>query len=137
MLLDAPCSSEGVVRKRFDALKNWSQSLVIRKSQLQKKLILNAFNLLCDGGALVYSTCTLSPEENEEVVQFLLGKNPNARIEKIPKIKNFKWREGLAEYEKQSFDSQLKNCIRVLPQDNDSESFFVCKIKKEKWQKQK
>lgn len=135
VLLDAPCSSEGVVRKRWDALKNWSPNLVMRKAELQKQLIRTAFDCLKEGGELVYSTCTLSPEENEEIIQFLLSKHPNAKIQPIEKIKNFKWREGFTEYENKKFVAQMKNCIRVLPQDNDSESFFIAKIKKEKWEK--
>ncbi|MFH0955372.1 MAG: RsmB/NOP family class I SAM-dependent RNA methyltransferase [Candidatus Micrarchaeota archaeon] len=135
VLLDAPCSSEGVVRKRWDALKNWSQNLVLRKAELQKKLVLSAFDALKDGGELVYSTCTFSPEENEEVIQFLLSKHSNAQIEKIEPIKNFIWHEGLESYGSKEFDSAMKNCVRVLPQDNDSESFFVAKIKKNPWRK--
>ncbi|MBI5553476.1 MAG: RsmB/NOP family class I SAM-dependent RNA methyltransferase, partial [Candidatus Diapherotrites archaeon] len=72
ILLDAPCSSEGVVRKDPEALTEWSPELVESKSQLQKKLILKAFSLLKFGGTLVYSTCSLSPEENEEVIAYLL-----------------------------------------------------------------
>lgn len=131
ILLDAPCSSEGVVRKRLGALKNWSQRLVEKKAQLQKPLIQNAFSLLCPGGELVYSTCTLSPEENEEVVQFLLERNKNAELLPV-EIPNFKFRPGLLEYNEKQFSSQLINAVRVLPQDNDSEAFFVARIRKAK-----
>ena len=129
VLLDAPCSSEGVVRKRLDALQNWSQRLVEKKAELQKQLIQNAFSLLKENGEMVYSTCSLSPEENEEVMQFLLEKNKNAKLEKI-EIPNFKIRQGLVEYNNRQFDSQLKKTNRVYPQDNDSEAFFVARIRK-------
>lgn len=131
ILLDAPCSSEGVVRKRFDALRNWSPQLVEKKAVLQKQLIQNAFSMLRENGELVYSTCTLSPEENEEVVQFLLQKNKNAQVLPV-QIPNFKLRNGLTDDNGKIFSSEMKMCARVLPQDNDSEAFFVARIAKMK-----
>lgn len=129
VLLDAPCSSEGVVRKRTDALRGWSQNLVEKKSALQKQLVLRAFSLLKPNGTLLYSTCTFSPEENEEVVQFLLEKNPNAKIQSI-ELNDFVVRKGLTHFQSKQFDSGLQKTARVYPQDNDSEAFFVAKIKK-------
>lgn len=129
VLLDAPCSSEGVIRKRLDALKGWSQRLVENKSKLQKQLIQNAFSLLRPQGELVYSTCTFAPEENEVVIQQLLDKHANAQLEKI-EIPDFKLRSGLSEFNRLRFSPEMKRCIRVFPQDNDSEAFFVAKIKK-------
>ena len=87
--------------------------------------------LLRSEGELVYSTCTLSPEENEEVIQFLLGKNKNAELLSI-EIPNFKFRSGLLEYNGKKFFPEIKKCVRVLPQDNDSEAFFVARIRKVK-----
>jgi 16S rRNA C967 or C1407 C5-methylase (RsmB/RsmF family) len=115
----------------LDALENWSQRLVEKKAVLQKQLIQNAFSLLKENGELVYSTCTLSPEENEEIIQFLLEKNRNAELEKIA-IPGFRLRSGLPEYNGKKFDSQLEKAVRVLPQDNDSEAFFVARIRKVK-----
>ncbi|HIH17152.1 MAG TPA: RsmB/NOP family class I SAM-dependent RNA methyltransferase [Candidatus Diapherotrites archaeon] len=123
VLLDAPCSSEGLVRKRLDALKGWSPRLVEYKARLQKKLILKAFDALKEGGQLVYSTCTLSPEENEEVVQFLLAERPAAGLLSV-RLPGFRFRPGLLE--------GLEACARVLPQDNDSEAFFVARLGKGK-----
>ena len=128
VLLDAPCSSEGLVRKDFDALKGWSEELVLKKSELQKKMILKAFDLLKEGGTLVYSTCSLSPEEDEEVVDHLLRQG-GARVEKI-KIESFRLREGLGEYNGKAYDPNVRNCTRIYPQDNDSQGFFVARIKK-------
>ena len=118
VLLDSPCSSEGLVRKKRDALKNWSHGLVKRKAKLQKKLIVRGFDALKKGKAMVYSTCSLSPEENEEVVEHLLEKR-KAVIEEV-NIKGFKLRKGIRE-----------TGYRVMPQDNDSQAFYFCKIKKE------
>ncbi|MDO8428291.1 MAG: RsmB/NOP family class I SAM-dependent RNA methyltransferase [Candidatus Diapherotrites archaeon] len=129
VLLDAPCSSEGLVRKRKEALKEWSQELVKRKSKLQKKLIVQAFNQLKENGTLVYSVCSLSPEECEEVIHHLLDKQENVKIEKI-KIKGIKIRKGLTFYNGKTFEQEIENCARIYPQDNDSQAFFMTKIKK-------
>src|SRR3989344_154113 len=130
ILLDAPCSSEGLVRKEWNALSTWSEKLIFEKSGLQKKLILNAFSLLKKGGELVYSTCTLAPEENEEVIDFLLKKKNNARIEKI-ELKGFKTRKGITEWRGKKFSAEAEKALRIYPQDNDTEAFFIAKIGKE------
>lgn len=129
VLLDAPCSSEGLVRKEFDALKHWSLHLVKRKSKLQKRLILKAFDALKENGILVYSVCSLSPEECENVVDFLLKKRQNAKTEKI-KIKGIKCGEGILKYGEKEFNKQVKNCCRLWPHKNDCQAFFIAKIRK-------
>lgn len=130
ILLDAPCSCEGMIRKKPDSLKEWSQKEVSLKSELQKKLIDNAFSLLKPGGILVYSTCTLSPEENEEVVDSLLKKNKTASIQEII-IPELNYDFGLIKYKHKSYTLQLKKTIRIWPHKSDIEGFFICKIKKE------
>ncbi len=129
VLLDAPCSTEGFVRKRPDALKGWHPMLVEKKSRLQKQLIERAFSVLARGGVLVYSTCTLSPEENEEVVDHLLHVARNAQLEQVF-FPGFKLRPGMVQYKNRKFHSSLDKTVRVLPQDNDSEAFFIAKIRK-------
>jgi NOL1/NOP2/sun family putative RNA methylase len=129
VLLDAPCSTEGFVRKRPDALKGWHPALVQKKSFVQKQLITRAFALLKRGGVLVYSTCTLSPEENEEVVDHLLRAARNAQLEPVT-LAGFKLRSGLVAYKNRKFHSSVEKTVRVYPQDNDSEAFFIAKIRK-------
>ena len=70
--LDAPCSGEGTVRKDADALKNWSVESNIDIANVQKQLIKSAFIALKPGGSLIYSTCTLTPIENQAVCLYLL-----------------------------------------------------------------
>jgi 16S rRNA (cytosine1407-C5)-methyltransferase len=76
ILLDAPCSGEGTVRKDKNAMKNWSQSAINDISSMQLTLIESAFNALKPGGILIYSTCTLSHEENQDVLHTLKSKHP-------------------------------------------------------------
>jgi NOL1/NOP2/sun family putative RNA methylase len=119
ILLDAPCSSEGLVRKKREALLNWSPRLVQQKSAIQKNLITKAFEHLRLGGEMVYATCSFSPEENEEVVKHLLQKKPEAEV--IPvKLEGIKIRKNEA----------CENCVRLYPQDNDTQQFFFAKIRK-------
>ena len=129
ILVDAPCSSEGTLRKDPNIMLTWSTKRILEFSRLQKAMVLKAFDLLKQGGCLVYSTCTFAPEENEEVIDFLL-KNREAKVEKIH-LENFKLSPGIEEWEKIKFSTEVKNCSRIWPQDNDTDGFFLAKIKKE------
>ena len=124
VLVDAPCTSMGLRKKH----SIWSLSRTLRVSNLQKKLILAGFDCLKRKGILVYSTCTVEPEENEEVVQHLLEKRENARVEKV-KLKNLEWEEGLLRWRKE-FYAEIKNCMRIYPWHSGGDAFFVAKIKK-------
>ena len=72
IVLDAPCSGEGMFRKDPAAMDYWDKNYPARCAQLQKEILVSALTMLAPGGQLVYSTCTWSPEENEEVVAWLL-----------------------------------------------------------------
>ncbi len=128
ILVDAPCSCEGTVRKDRKVLSRWSVRLLNFLSVQQKKIIKNAINMLKKDGILVYSTCTLAPEENEEVIDYALG-NFDVEVEEI-EIKNLKIREGITEWNGNDLSKDLKKCIRIYPQDNDTEGFFVAKLRK-------
>jgi tRNA (cytosine49-C5)-methyltransferase len=119
IILDAPCSSEGLIRKKRDALKGWSQALVERKAELQKELILKCFDLLKEKGEMIYATCSFAKEEDEDVVNYLLKERENARVKKI-ELEGIKIREN----------DLCKNCVRLWPQDNNTQQFFFAKIKK-------
>ncbi|WP_445945689.1 16S rRNA (cytosine(1407)-C(5))-methyltransferase RsmF [Shewanella sp.] len=120
VLLDAPCGGEGTVRKDQNALKEWQIDDVIAIAGTQKDLIEAAFLALKPGGALVYSTCTLSQLENQAICQHLLSRYPDAVVfESLSKL----------------FDGAAKACteegfLHVWPQIYDSEGFFVAKIRK-------
>ncbi|MDD5418187.1 MAG: NOL1/NOP2/sun family putative RNA methylase [Candidatus Nanoarchaeia archaeon] len=129
VLLDAPCSGEGMFRKDYKVAKYWSEHLVKDSSSIQKSLILAGFDCLKENGQMVYSTCTLSPEEDEEVIDFLLRKRENSAVEKV-KITGFKTRSGISEWRGKSYSDEVKKCARIYPQDNDTEAFFVSKVVK-------
>lgn len=118
ILLDAPCSGEATIRKDPAALKNWSLNKVLAMASLQKKLLLAAYHALKPGGSMVYSTCTLSHQENHQVADFLL-QSSDAQIEPLHNL--FKQAEKVTT--KQGY-------LHILPQDFDSEGFFVAKFNK-------
>ena len=128
ILVDAPCSGTGTIRKSLKTIGIWNPNMVRRLSITQKQLIETGFNLLKNNGTLVYSTCSLEPEENEGVVDFLLKKYENARLEDI-KL-NIKRSLAILEFENKNYSEELKKCLRIWPQDNDTEGFFVAKIRK-------
>lgn len=128
VLVDAPCSGIGTIRKSLDTLKIYNPNMCVKLANIQKKLITTGFNSLNDNGTLVYSTCTLEPEENELVINHLLGTFENARLETIDI--DIKKSKPILEYGKHSINEEIKKCIRIWPQDNDTEGFFIAKIRK-------
>jgi len=129
ILLDAPCSGTGTIRKSLKTILIWNPTMVSRLASTQKQLIENAFTMLKKGGEMVYSTCSVEPEENEGVISFLLEKFDNAKIEEIHL--NIKRSKPFLEFEGDVYNREVSKCLRIWPQDNDTEGFFVAKIKKE------
>ncbi len=81
VLIDAPCSGEGMFRKEADAVTDWSQETVEMCAQRQAGILDAGAKLLRCGGRLVYSTCTFAPEENEQAVAAFLERNPQFTLE--------------------------------------------------------
>lgn len=126
ILLDAPCSGEGTLRSSSKTFLMWNEKVVYKLSREQKKLIANALGCLKVGGILVYSTCTHSPEENEAVVDFALKHFP-IEIEKVHLP--LKSRPGVTSWSEEEYSKEMEKCARIYPQDNDSEGFFVARLK--------
>lgn len=80
ILVDAPCSGEGMFRKSPAIMKNWEQYGTGYYNELQKQILPEAVKMLAPGGYLLYSTCTFSPEEDEGTVQFLLERFPELTL---------------------------------------------------------
>lgn len=120
ILLDAPCSGEGTVRKDKQALHNWDQHSIEKIAEVQKNLIDSAFQALKPNGVLVYSTCTLSLEENQQICHYLKHKYP-ANVE-------FLSLADLFEDANQALTEE--GFLHIWPQIYDTEGFFVATIKK-------
>ena len=87
ILVDAPCSGEGMFRKNADeALREWSEENVLLCAERQKRILQSAVKMLKGGGKLVYSTCTFSPQEDEEIVAWLVQNYPQMRLKKQEKL---------------------------------------------------
>ncbi len=130
ILVDAPCSGEG--KYRIDA--ETGRLLHARRgrtnlSAIQKALIQRGFDLLEPGGIMIYSTCTLTPEENEEVVAHLLKKRKAALVQWKPPVESS---PGLEEYRGKRYGKELGLAHRFYPHKVNSVGFFLAKIVKPK-----
>lgn len=83
IILDAPCSGSGMFRKETKMSEDWSYQKVLKNAEIQKQLIMIAYAMLKPGGKMVYSTCSFSYEEDEEIIDFLLN-NTDAELNHIP-----------------------------------------------------
>lgn len=120
ILLDAPCSGEGTVRKDPDAFKNWSPESVEEIGDTQRDLIISAFQALKPGGVMVYSTCTLNRTENQGICQFLKDTYGEAVA--------FESLEDLFPNAEAAITEE--GFLHIFPQIYDSEGFFVARIRK-------
>ncbi|OGJ12746.1 hypothetical protein A3K62_00565 [Candidatus Pacearchaeota archaeon RBG_16_35_8] len=128
ILLDAPCSGEGTLRSSRATYAMWNIKSVKNLSNIQKSLLASCIELLKPNGEIVYSTCTHAPEENEEVIDFILNKFPEMKIEaiKLP----VKCRNGVTNWDNKDYDKSIQKSCRIYPQDNDTEGFFVAKLRR-------
>ena len=117
IILDAPCSGSGMFRKQSEMKDDWSYAKVTKYAEIQKELILYAYKMLKEGGEMVYSTCSFSYEEDEEVIEYLLN-NSDATIKEI-------------EVNPLYFVNPSKPLgIHLLPSLFPGEGHYVCLIKK-------
>lgn len=134
-LVDAPCTGEGRYRKpdcpySDEEIENhYSARAVAKLSKVQRAVILKGFDLLKHGGVMVYSTCTYSPEENEEVVEYLLKNRRGAYLEDIT-LRGLKTAEGITAFRGKGFTGDMKKAVRIYPHFIDSWGFFIALIRK-------
>ena len=130
VLIDAPCSGEGIIRIRKNKkYLGWSEKKVKNYVKLQKKLIDSGYNSLKDKGVMVYSTCTLNPFENEEIVEYALDKYKDLKMEKIEfKITNSM--KGLTSYEDKKYSEEMEKTLRIIPNEI-MEGFYIAKFIKD------
>lgn len=127
ILLDAPCSGTGVIAKDPTVKASKTDSDFETLTHLQKELILAAADMCEVGGFFVYSTCSVTVEENEEVVAYALGKRKNLRLVDtgIPFGK-----DGFTAFRGKQFPQSLKLTKRFYPHMHNMDGFFVSKFEK-------
>jgi NOL1/NOP2/sun family putative RNA methylase len=129
VLVDAPCSGEGMVKKSHKTMALWSLKRIKVLSRIQKRLVLNGLSLVKRGGILVYATCTFAPEENEGVVEYVLTRR-DVELEQIS-INHFHSIPGLAGWKGKEYAGDMKKTIRVYPYHNSTNGFFIAKFVKQ------
>lgn len=131
VLLDAPCSGTGVISKDPSVKTNRNEKDFIQLPHTQKQLLLAAIDSVNHasptGGYIVYSTCSVAVEENEQVVNYALTRRPNVRL--VDTGLSF-GREGFASYMGKTFHPSLKLTRRYYPHEYNVDGFFVAKFKK-------
>ncbi len=127
ILLDAPCTGEGLIRQDKSRKKSKNINDIKKMASVQKKLLSAGLNALKPNGKLLYSTCSIGPEENELVVDSILKINPKFSIIRIPKQYGV---HGLTEVYGVTYRNDLKFAQRIYPHIHDTIGFFLCLITK-------
>lgn len=126
ILVDAPCSGEGMFRKDPDVAKTWDEERPPYFGKLQQEIIQHAISMLKPGGLLMYSTCTFSPDENEGLVSYVLEQFPEMELLDMEDYPGFtpgnpQWGNG---------DTRLLKTRRIFPHHMDGEGHFLALLKK-------
>lgn len=127
VLVDAPCSGLGIIQKKGEVSNWWSLNHVERLQQLQMRLLISAIKMAEVGAEIVYSTCTLSIEENELVIDKILEKYP---VELMNIELPVPYRNAFTEIDGKILNPELKKAVRILPWEINSDGFFLVKMKK-------
>jgi NOL1/NOP2/sun family putative RNA methylase len=126
VLLDAPCSGNFSIDKEWFNKRKLSDLKAISKTQ--KKLLDCAYHVLKKEGVLVYSTCSLEPEENELNIEWILKRYSDLKLEEIKlEIGD----QGLTNIFGEEINPEIKKCLRIWPHKTGLQGFFVAKLKKQ------
>ncbi len=130
VLLDAPCSSEGTLRRNPDLVARLGPDLSNRLAARQRAMLRKAVQVCRAGGRVVYSTCTLAPEENELVVRDIL-RECDGRVRLLrAEVRGFRTGPGVTRWAGEDLGSELEGCIRFWPHHNDTGGFFIAVLEK-------
>lgn len=127
ILVDAPCSALGIIQKKGEVSDWWNTRKAQAMSDLQLRLLISAIKMCKVEGEIVYSTCTLTLEENELVIAKVLKNYPVELVEiKLP----VKSSRGFSKFGAEDLSDELKKTERIVPWEINSEGFFVAKLRK-------
>lgn len=122
ILLDAPCTGFGVIRRKPDLKWNKTEQDIHQIAELQYRLLEQVSMLLAPGGLLVYSTCTIEPEENQQIVERFVGKNPEFELDQS-------LIDDLPEFVTKQIDC-TKGYVQILPHHFQSDGFFISRLRR-------
>lgn len=126
ILIDAPCSGEGMFRKQAHMIPAWEKQGPEVFANMQREILRQAAELLKPGGTMLYSTCTFSKLENEGSIDGFLAEHPEFTLEEIPRQEGFC--SGMPELVGSRFP--LEKCVRLFPHKIDGEGHFLALLKK-------
>ncbi len=127
ILVDAPCSGEGMFRKEKKMIRAWEEHGPEYFSRLQKSIVTQAASMLKPGGMMLYSTCTFDPRENEQIIEYLLDSCPNLEICEMEGYEGFcKGRPEFTAGRQASF----QKTVRIFPHRMEGEGHFLALLKK-------
>jgi len=127
ILVDAPCSGEGMFRKDPEVYERWSPRLIEKCAELQLEILSAAADMLKPGGRLVYSTCTFNPKENEEVLARFLHLHPEFDLIPVPQSNHYQ--PGRPDWVKEK-NTRLQLASRLWPHRLHGEGHFVAALEK-------
>lgn len=127
ILIDAPCSGEGMFRKDKKMVKAWEEHGPEFFSKLQRSIITQAAAMLKPGGMILYSTCTFDPLENEKTVEYLLETCPEFKICDMEGYEGFC--EGIPKYV-ENHSEEYRKTVRIFPHKMQGEGHYLALVKK-------
>lgn len=127
VLIDAPCSGEGMFRKDNKLIKAWEKNGPEFYGKIQRNIILNGADMLKPGGKLLYSTCTFSKYEDEESIRHLLRERPEMKLIDIKPYEGFS--EGYTDDEEAAL-MHMEKTVRIFPHKMEGEGHFVALLEK-------
>lgn len=119
ILVDAPCSGEGMFRRDPDMIKSYEKQGPAEYVPIQRSIVSEAVKMLKPGGLLLYSTCTFDQEENEGTIQYLLEQFPDMKLLELPQREGFSRGIGLPQ------------CVRLFPHQIQGEGHFIALLQKD------
>ncbi len=129
-LLDAPCTGEGLMMIDKSRKTKTTLNDLFKARELQVELLRAALNSVKEGGSVLYTTCSIAPEEDEAVIAEVLLREE--AVEVLPIESPLKGVPGLTEYLGLTLPNDLKNCVRIYPHLTRSEGFFMCLLRRGK-----
>jgi NOL1/NOP2/sun family putative RNA methylase len=135
VLVDAPCSGEGMFRKDMRARLDWSEEMVAGCAIRQTNILRVAVHLVRPGGHLLYSTCTFAPEEDEAVIAIFLQEHPDFEVEALRTFPGFmqgkpEWTRLPAKGARVTTVEEFRKAVRLFPHRLEGEGHFACLLQR-------